>query len=76
MLTALDLSHVRALDPGEVGQRFLGDALTRSLFANSRSERDGWFRLVGCRANGSASLNWTLLLHWRKRGTQQLYKPR
>jgi hypothetical protein len=75
MLAALDLSHVRALNAGQVRKRFLGDALARSLIANGGPKRDGWFCFVGGRAGGSASLNWALL-HQQKRRALPVDKPR
>ena len=61
MLAALDLSHVRPLDPSQVSQRFLGDALVGSHFAYGSSKRDGGFGFVGGGSGGSASLNRTFL---------------
>ena len=75
MLAALDLADVRALDAGQVSQRFLGDALVGSLIANGGSKRDGWFCFVGGRAGASASLN-RALLHQQKRRALPVDKPR
>ena len=75
MLATLDFSHVRALNPRQVSQRFLGDSLVGSLFANGRPKRDGWFSFVGSRTCRSASLNRTFL-HRQKRRAWARYKPR
>ena len=75
MLAALDLSHVRALNTGQVSQRFLGDALVGSHIANRGPKRNGWFCFVGGRAGWSASLN-RALLHQQKRRALPVDKPR
>jgi hypothetical protein len=56
VLSALDFSHMRALDASQVRQRLLRDALVGSLFAHRRTECHGWLGLVGGRANRPASL--------------------
>ena len=75
VLTPLDLAHVRPLDPGQVGQRFLCDPLVRSFLPHHCPKRDRWFRFVCSCPGWSAALNRSLL-HCQKRRSAPRYKPR
>ena len=56
VLTAFDLAHVRTLDAGPVGQRFLGDAVFRSRRAHGSAEGLRRGDLIGRRSDGPSSL--------------------
>ena len=75
VLTAFDLAHVRTLDAGKVGERFLGNAVFRSRSSYSSAESLRRRDLVGRRSDGSSSLNRALLHPWKRRRSAQL-KPR
>lgn len=75
MLATLDLSHVRALNAGQVGQRFLGDAALRSQRTNGHTESLGQLGVEGGGAGRSAALDGSLLHRQKRRFAAQL-KPR
>lgn len=67
MLAALDLAHVRALDAGHIGESLLRDPIFGSNGDDSCTERLGRCSLIGCRTDGSASLNFSLLHRQERR---------
>ena len=75
MLAALDLAHVRALNVGQVGQRFLGDAAFRAQRTHRRAEGLGQLGVEGGGAGRSAALDGSLLHRQKRRFAAQL-KPR
>jgi hypothetical protein len=75
MLTPLDLAHVRALNPRQVRQAFLGDAVFGSQGPHRSPERLRRRSLKGRRPGWSAPLDHTLLHGQERRGLEQ-FKPR
>jgi len=75
VFAALNLAHVRTLDARQVGQCFLGDALSGSLGAHHGTEGLGQFGIESGRANRPAALDRSLLHEQKRRFTAQL-KPR